>query len=366
MALGILPCLYNYNNISKTAKEIIVVKNEIDCWILHQLGWENVVAIPPTEINAYKYLEPLKSTRCRINVIYSSKYADKILMKNTIDFMGKDRAYHIKLPYELSYIFLNNTEIEAKEIINTAINSAEESTLIDFVDIKTAFSEVLLELGQPRSDINLNEGIDSPWATVNTQLSFRWGNLVTIGGHAGHGKSTLALQWAIYLAKDLTIPTLFLCLEMNKMEHVYKLTELLLGEHKLGSLDYTMQADGILAQNERDVPLIISRGLQVRTADEIILLLEKAIIKYNLKVIIFDHFQLVTFSIEQSRNRSEASLYANFANSLKFLAERMNVVFICIAQLRKLDERAIPTKQDLLWSPKCDRDFNWILIFLNS
>ncbi|MFQ5834358.1 MAG: DnaB-like helicase C-terminal domain-containing protein [bacterium] len=341
------PCLYNQNNISKNAKEVFIVRSEMECWALYQLGWKDVVSMPQTEINSYRYLDAIKGMNCRINILYHAKYADKIKIKEIIDFLGKDRTCQSKLPQEIFDIFLTSTSEKAQDIISTAIENAEESSLVDFVDIKTAFAEVLIELAQPKSDINLNEGINTPWQTLNKKVFFRWGNLVAIGGYPGSGKTSFAFQWANYLTYKLCLPTLFVCLEMSKLEHVLKYTELSLGEHDLGSIDYTLEAQGLICQKERGVPLWIPRGVQERTADELLSLIEKAIIKYNLKVVMFDHLQFVTFSGSATRYKTDASLYNQFTTDLKFLTEKTGIIFICLSQLKKGDDRIVPTKQSL-------------------
>lgn len=356
------PSLYNYNNLSKDGKEIFITKNEMDCWALHQMGWKDVIAIPQTEINSYKYLEPLKDRKCRINLMFPSKYADKMFVNDTIDYLGKDHTYHIKLLQEIFQMFTNSAE-EAKEAIEIAINQAEDSTLVDLITIDTAFSEVLLDLAQPKSGINLSEGVNSPWESLNKHIPiFRYGNLIVVAGHSGHGKTSCALDWARYLTKELSLPTLFLCLEMNKAEHVYKLTELMLGEHQLGNIDYTLQAHGILHQQGKEVPLIIARKIRNLEAPNLLELFDKTILKFNLKAIFFDHFQFVKFARQDRRYRSDASLYSEFANDLKNFSDKTGIIFFCLSQFQKLDERIIPTKQHIRETGELEKAANEVII----
>lgn len=355
-------CLYNYNNLSSDSKEVYIVKNEIDCWVLRELGYLNVIALPTTKTNVIKYLDPLKDRTCKIVLLFKSNYINKELALEITGFLGKERTYNIKLPKDLLSIYIDNSPEDVKNILHDLISSSENSLTIDVIDIRTAFVERILDLGQVKEGINLAEGITSPWASLNAVLPvFKWGNTVVVGGYSGGGKTTFAYQWIKWLAEEHNIPCFNFNVEMSKTEMVDKYTEMTLGKTQKQKIAYPLTILGDMGDKESYVPLWITRNVQERTEQDILNIIEATVLKHNIKVVVFDNFHIVQLE-RKNKSESTAYLYNQFSKNLRFLASKLNIILMIIAQPPKTDESNIPTKYMLRETDALQNDASQILM----
>jgi len=166
----------------------------------------------------------------------------------------------------------------------------------------------------------------------------RRGDLIAFCGRPMMGKTSLALQIARNVAKEINLPTCFFGFEMSKEEYTYKIISMESG------IDHLQLRQGLLTGDDwsvvhkiidelKKLPIFIEDNKNL-TIDEIRTKCHKIKSeskKKNLGLIVIDSYHMMNY---QDLDDYEAKL-ENITRDLKQLAEELNVPILVTAPISK-------------------------------
>lgn len=220
--------------------------------------------------------------------------------------------------------------------------------------------EIATNIGN--NPMGIRSGIDS---LDNAIRGFRPANLILVGGRSSHGKTSIALDFA------LNAPScMFFSLEMSKQQlkeralcslanlNHHRIT---LGKMQPGDKDKLLAASEILSGKKimledeintiypSDYP-IIYKGKEIPT-NSINSLIEK-VPKYDLGLIIIDYLQLIRFGMWTER---EDIRLHKITWELHNISKRLNIPIILLSQLRRFEtDRYYESKKKVSPIPRLD------------
>ncbi len=209
----------------------------------------------------------------------------------------------------------------------------------------------------------------TPWYDLN-QLIFgvRDGGMYVIAARPGDGKSIMAVQIALALAKQR--PVLFVSLEMNREEiaaraisSMGKIFIASLNRHQLTDTEWKAFAAHRAALEA--LPLVIVDSSKVETIPQLKAEARAVRRKYKQNpVVIVDYLQLLN-THERVENRQQA--VAGFSRSLKLSAQQWKVPVIALSQLnrgstQRKGKAAEPQLSDLRESGAIEQDADVVML----
>jgi replicative DNA helicase len=221
-----------------------------------------------------------------------------------------------------------------------------------------ALLEAIAQTGRPVT------GLSTGWPTLDAQTrGLHPGNLIVLGGRPGDGKSALALQLALHVAK--TVPVAFFSMEMNRDEIVSRALA------QIARVDHHRMMQGYLNEDEqRKVGAarldIESRALAIDdsgalTPFQIRSKAKKLASRKGLGFVVVDYLQLLQRP-RQAHSREEA--VADNTWALKVLAGELKVPVLALSQLNRSSakEDRRPTLVDLRESGAVEQHANVVLL----
>ncbi len=179
-----------------------------------------------------------------------------------------------------------NASKQANEIIGTNLN--------EDCGIKAACLEAMDEIQEAKNNKGV-VGISTGTEDLDDMIGgFCKGDQVVLAARPGMGKTTLAANWLIEVAKQ-DIPVMFFSLEMTKARFMQVLAAIISGvsTKKMRNGDITAKEDGLI-QDAFDwlyqKPIYISTSS--RTIDQIIGSARYYARKHNVKVFFYDYIQI--------------------------------------------------------------------------
>lgn len=143
------------------------------------------------------------------------------------------------------------------------------------------------------------------------------GDLITISGRSGEGKTTLAQSISYQLA-ELGLPQLWFSYEMDLVEIGKKFKD-------MGAKDDMISY----------VPLKLASG----STDWIESRVKEAVLKYNTKVVFIDHLGFLAPRANGEQAERNLSIYlGQIARQLKMIARNQDVIVVLLAHTRKTRE----------------------------
>lgn len=209
----------------------------------------------------------------------------------------------------------------------------------------------------------------TPWHDLN-QLIFgvRDGGMYVIAARPGDGKSIMAVQIALSLAKQR--PVLFVSLEMNREEIAARAISSMgqifiasLNRHQLSESEWKAFAAHRAALEA--LPLVIVDSSKVSTIPQLKAEARAVRRKYKQNpVVIVDYLQLLN-THERVENRQQA--VAGFSRSLKLAAQQWRVPVIALSQLnrgaaQRKGKAAEPQLSDLRESGAIEQDADSVML----
>lgn len=298
------------------------------------------------------------------NLLYLEEYIslvnDKYLRRSLIKVGYKiiNSAYVTNLPLET---ILNNLELEVFNLTND-IKTQKLYTNAELL------SNVFLDLKQKSLNPSL-AGLTSGFYELDSfTQGFQKSDLIIIAGRPSMGKTAFALNIALNIIKNLTLPVLFFSLEMSKEQLIYRLitteTTLSTMNLKTGNLykDDWLKLDKTI-QNLSSLPLFIDDRTNL-TINDIKLKIKKIIFEQNkIGLIIIDYLQLMQTVRFKTENRSQE--LSQITRSLKNIAREFQVPIIALSQLSRNVENRInkrPILSDLRESGSIEQDADVVLM----
>lgn len=209
----------------------------------------------------------------------------------------------------------------------------------------------------------------TPWYDLNQLIfGFRDGGMYVIAARPGDGKSIMAVQCALELAKQR--PVLFVSLEMERTEiaarAISSMGQIFIGslnKHQLSPSDWQAFAKHRGALEK--LPLVIVDSSEVSTIPQLKAKVRAVRRKYKRNpVVIVDYLQLLSSPGKVESRQVEV---AGFSRSLKLAAQQWKVPVLALSQLNRAGAQrkgkgAEPQLSDLRESGAIEQDADVVLM----
>lgn len=187
---------------------------------------------------------------------------------------------------------------------------------------------------------------------------FEKGELITLGGYSGGGKTTLALNIATNVAKDGR-KVMYFSLEMTKVEMHKRLVCSSTGFHNFAELSPDEFNKLISASKslEHDLPLEFVDDSDA-TVEKIAAVCAG---KKNLGLIVIDHLHILK---SDKQFKDQYALLTYLSRRTKILAQDLNVPVLLLSQMNRANaarEIKEPTMSDLRGSGSIEQDSNLVI-----
>jgi hypothetical protein len=347
---GCMSILFNVDAL-QGHEEIILTSGESDALALLTLGFDNVIATTTGESNLPASAVDQLAKKVKVFVPYDNDVAGQKGVREVGKRIGYDRTWLVRLPEGVhdvnDYLVTGGTSDGFQPLLEAAVQ-------LDIPSISTV-AEALNRLEMEKA-IGTWDDVDelTPWPTVNRRVG-RWrpGNLIVLSGPQGTGKTTWALNVATFWASK-GIPALMYCLEMSVEELVQ---HVLCAHYERPEERITSDVIVQARQDLAEWPLYLGANPRITGRDEVIELLNHAIRRYGLRLVIFDNLHILARSID---HRTEE--IGVLTKGLKLLAMEAEVPILLIAQPRKLQPGQMMTPWDLKDSVDIFSDADQILL----
>jgi replicative DNA helicase len=230
-------------------------------------------------------------------------------------------------------------------------------------NINSTLVELIGEVQKPMAE-KKSAFIPTRFTAIDTLLKgLRLGGFTILAGRPGSGKTTLALNIALNIARHGT-PTAIISLEMTKKELAYKLlslaTQISLDRLTTDTL-FGFELKKVVEQCSElsKIPLHISDS-PLSMIDSIEDFSNKSRQKHGLKLLVLDYIQLV----KAPGNRDQVQELTEITRRLKTLALKHEVAILGLAQVNRVIEARtskVPLLSDLKGSGSLEQDADAIV-----
>lgn len=206
------------------------------------------------------------------------------------------------------------------------------------------------ELQQERQrEPGLIRGIRTNYPALDLTLrGQRPGNMTTVAGGTGMGKSTFGLNMSYHVASQ-NIPTLLISTENNADENLDRLSGIITGKD-IKDIESGRYADEIttrVAQSLQAAPLYLTDN-RPRNIHEVVGTMTRYALQYGVKYVVLDYIGEIAAEPNSPRNESEEQRLARWSQMLLDCARMLDIHLVLLAQLnRSGNMRGRPTKTEL-------------------
>ncbi len=210
----------------------------------------------------------------------------------------------------------------------------------EVTELRDALVEVMLRIDEAMKTGKAIRGLETNFPDLDDLTGgFQPAELIILAGRPSMGKTALACNISEHVALDANVGTLFVSLEMDKLEVANRLLYSRAGinGHKLRDNTITEAERGELVRTStmmHSAPLFID-DTPSRSMIEIAAIARRLKRKDQLGLIIIDYLQLI--EPDNSRDQRQEQV-ARIARRLKILARELHVPVLCLAQLNRQAE----------------------------
>ncbi len=235
--------------------------------------------------------------------------------------------------------------------------------------VRQVLPDVLDRLSEMSESSSGLPGLSTGLSMLDTKITgLNKSDLILLAARPGMGKTSMALNMALNVAKGTDRSVAVFSLEMSKEQLVLRLlsSEALVESNKLrtGSLretDWERIADAATVLNRVDIRIDDNPLLSVADMNAKCRRLE------NLGLVVIDYLQLMTSAGGKSRGgENRQQVVSDISRTLKIMAKELNVPVICLSQLSRANEKRDdkrPMLSDLRESGAIEQDAD-IVLFL--
>lgn len=217
---GCKTSLFNYNVLGNHEYDTIyIAESEIDCMTLWCNGFQNTVGLTA---GAKTFKQDWYDILQRFEKVYLVLDNDKEGQKGAYKIakrLGLGRCWNITLPDDVKdpNDFFKKY---SKQDFESLIRKARQFDVDGVITLRDSINQGIRELIM---GVEQEEGIITPWAKINKIMGkLTPGNLITIAAKPKVGKTTLVMNWLLFLAKSHISSLNFQCeMESQDMRDKY-------------------------------------------------------------------------------------------------------------------------------------------------
>lgn len=341
-----------HKQISKAINELKNKKEEINI-----LSIKN--KIKGKDIEILKYISVIAESKFGSSIEYAYRELKRLSKKRKLINLNKRIEAEIENENEIE-IYIEKTIKELNEI--NSEGEKEES----FLDMLVKTSEIIDKkiLQGSKYDYKYFTGILDLDKVTN---GLHEEELTIIGARPGVGKTTLALQIALYIAsKKEKTPVGIISLEMSETQIIQKIISNVarVDSNKLrtGKLDANEQEKVAIAEGKiSDLPIFINT--KIRSIQEIETYARRLKNKNNLGLLVVDYIQLVK---SKNKSNSREQEVAEISRNLKLLSLELKIPIIGLCQLNRNAAKTEPTLADLRESGAIEQDADNVIFIYKA
>lgn len=250
--------------------------------------------------------------------------------------------------------------VKATELIKTVSRDSKVETVL----IKDSLVEFLEDLENRFNGIGKSE-----WETGFEELDevfyIEPGNLVVLAGRPSMGKTTLSLNIMKNWSVTGDMPSLFVSLEMPKIEIMQSLISSIgkveLNNLKRGSVkqeDWVGINNGVTSLDSSKMLINEQAGISI---EDLRVIIEDAIVNHGIRAVTIDYIGLLRSDKRTGNRQEEVSL---ISRELKSIAKEYGIVILALSQLSRELERRVdkrPIMSDLRESGAIEQDADKII-----
>ena len=243
----------------------------------------------------------------------------------------------------------------------------ERRTSEDYVHIESLLQATLDEIEKISSTGGIGTGIPTGFQQLDEITNgLHPGQMITVAGRPGSGKSTIALDFARSAAVKHQKATAIFSLEMGKLEIMMRLfaaeAGVALQSMRSGHMSDTDWRRLALRSSElAEAPLYIDDSPNL-TMMEIRAKARRLRQRHDLQLIVIDYLQLMTSGKRVESRQQEVS---EFSRAMKLLAKELDVPVVALSQLNRGPEQRTdkrPLLSDLRESGSIEQDSDLVLL----
>jgi replicative DNA helicase len=228
------------------------------------------------------------------------------------------------------------------KINNTISNEVVKDNTEEVVSMKDALLSAVNNLGDVMTNGSLS-GVPTGYPKLD-EITGGWlkGNVILFAARPGQGKTITLLEHA-RCAAELNYNVLFLSLEMPVMSLIYRMISGQLdnptpySKIKTGRISieqFTSVQSEAVTRLEK-LPITWYDGAN-RDVNYLSSMIQKIVREKNIKMVMIDYLQLMTDSTINASN--EVAMVGTVADKIQSLAKKLNIPFVCAAQLNRASE----------------------------
>ena len=238
----------------------------------------------------------------------------------------------------------------------------------EMVKLKDVLPEVLDRLGEMSENENHLPGVSTGLSAIDRKITgLNKSDLILLAARPGMGKTALALNMALNVAKSARKTVAVFSLEMSREQLVTRIlaSEALVENNRLRT--------GMLRESDWDKIVdatAVLQGLDVRIDDNPLLSVADMNAKCRrlpeLCLVVVDYLQLMTSASGGGRGENRQQVVSDMSRMLKIMAKELNVPVVCLSQLSRANEKRDdkrPMLSDLRESGAIEQDAD-IVMFL--
>ena len=337
--------LYNQDCL-KNNDEVYVCAGEFDAACMIKHGYDNTVAGTGGEGTLTSDMYDTLYLKDKFTLILDADAAGQVAARDVwAKRLGVGRCLNVKLPDDEDVnSFINEYGIEEFEIYLNNAHKFKVDGIISLVD-------ALFQMHDRYT--GTTEVFSLPWESVNSKIGggFERKQLIVLGGQAGVGKTSGALQIGHHFVIEHKMPSLTVCLEMAEDKLATKIVQLHLDLdyndiNPNHALAYAQELEGV--EMYFGYSPVITPELYYNTVKE-------ARNRYGCELFIFDNLQLLVVSDKESD-------YAKAVKMFKRIAMELDVIMLLVSQPRKLNSERNPTYDDLKGSASISQGADTVIL----
>lgn len=332
------PCLFGMGECDYVTSTIIMTEGQFDALAVSAAGFGNVVSVP-TGKTGFKWFDESdisKDFLYRFDelIIFGDREGDEISLLEPMKERYKGKIKHVRIEDYKDCKDANDILRKyGTEQIKVCIENAQEIVIKNVKKMREIKRVNMAEL--PR----LSTGIEKLDEYI---LGFFYGQLITLTGESGDGKTTFASQIATFIINQ-HVPTVIYSGEISEWMVKEWMMFQIAGPHNLiGTEKGVMFQDGIYDkivdwENFGDECMVYSSDdIDMDDFEDdgkaMLATIKETILRQGVKFIIIDNLMTaMTFSADGDLNKSQSA----FVKQLKFVAKAYNVIILLIAHPRK-------------------------------